>query len=366
MKKIALFAFISSLFLVSCDPESSQQTSYIPLGDYDSGVLVLNQGNFNVKSSISYISFDLNTVQNDIFSLVNTPLTLDLLGQDIGFNDNLAYIVLSGSNKIQIVNRYTMENIDSIESTLDNPRYIVFANGKGYVTNNGSSFSNFDDDFITVFNVSTKAIVTTIPITGGSADKMIVHNGKIYVAQGGEYGTGNSIVVIDTTTDSISNSIAVGDSPNSLQIENNFLWVMCGGNSKYYPPATTPTVGKLLKINLNTNTIVKSYLFDDATKYPNNFTIYGENSYFHIYKDVYKMGLSETSLPTTPAFTTIAESPNAFAIKNNHIYIADALNFNSNGKVFVYSLGTPGYPAIGTLEKEHTVGKSPSGFYFNQ
>jgi hypothetical protein len=48
----------------------------------------------------------------------------------------------------------------------------------------------------------------------------------------------------------------------------------------------------------------------------------------------------------------------SFAVNNNKIYVGDAVDYNSNGKVYVYS-------ALGALEHEYTVGVIPAGFYFN-
>lgn len=365
--RLFLTAVSGALFLASCSSDDqNDQTPRIPLGSYDSGTIVLNQGGFGGNTTLSYISFDTNTLQHDIFGVVNPTLpALGELGQDIGFNGNTAYVVLSNSDEIQIVNRYTMANVGSIASGFNHPRYIAFANGKGYVTNQ-ASFDNLNDDFVTVVNLSDNTVIKTIPLPGGSAEKLIVNGSKLYVAQGGEYGTGNKIAVINTTTDAVSNAITVGESPNSLQINNGFLWVLCGGNSKYFPMAAIPAPGKLLKINLADDTIAQTLTFSNAAKYPNNFSIYGNNAYFHMNKEVYKMVLNDASLPITPAFVTAAQTPNAFAVKANHIYIADATDYNSDGKIFIYSLGElTGSAAIGTLQKTHTVGLVPAGFYFN-
>jgi YVTN family beta-propeller protein len=364
--RLVLTAFISTLFLASCSKDDDP-IQYAPLGSYDSGVIVLNQGGFGGNTTLSYISFDLNTLQNDIYGVVNPSLpALGEFGQDIGFNGSKAYVVLDNADAIEIVNRYTMADIGSITTGMSHPRYIAFANGKAYVSNQ-ADFMSLTDDFVTVYNLATNAVITTIPVPGGSAEKMMVDGTKLYVAQGGEYGTGNKVVVIDTTTDTVSTSITVGDSPNSLQIENGFLWVMCGGNSKYYPFPVTATAGKLMKIDLANNNIVKTYSFPDVSKYPNNFAIYGANGYYNINKDIYKIDLTAPGLPSIPAFTTAAQSPNAFAVKSNHIYVGDATDFNSDGKVYIYSLGAvSGSSPIGTLQKTHTVGITPAGFYFNQ
>lgn len=362
IKKIALFAFISSLFLVSCDPESSQQTTYIPLGDYDSGVLVLNQGNFNANNSeISFISFDLNTLNNSIFSTVNPTLSLGDTGQDIGFYNQYAYVVLNNTPKIQIINRYTMQNVASIESGLNNPRYIAFANGKGYVTNWGDG-TDPNDDYIAVINLATNTITTTIPVAEGP-ERIIENAGKLYVAHTGGFGYGKTISIINETTNAVS-SILVGDVPNGMQINEGFLWVSCGGNPSY---SGNETAGKIVKVNLANNTVANTFAYTDVTNHPANLVVYGSFLYYTKDDGIYKMALNATALPSTPAFTTTSQGVYgvySFAIKNNHIYVGDAGNYISNGKVFIYSLGTT--TPIGTLEKEHTVGVSPTGFYFNQ
>ncbi len=362
MKKIALFAFISSLLLVSCDPESSQQTSYTPLGDYDSGVLVLNQGNYQGNNSeISFISFDLNTLNNSIFSTVNPTLTLGDTGQDIGFYNQYAYVVLNESSKIQIINRYTMQNLGAIETGLNNPRYIAFANGKGYVTNWGDG-GDPSDDYVAVINLETKTITTTISVTEGP-ERIIENAGKLYVAHSGGFGYGNTVSVINEATNEVS-SIVVGDVPNAMQINEGFLWVSCGGKPSY---SGNETAGKIVKINLNNNTISSTFPFSVSTNHPSNLVIYGSFVYFTKDTGIYKMALNDTSLPATPAFTTTNQGVYgiySFAIKSNHIYVGDAGDYTTNGKVLIYSLGTN--TPIGTLEKEHSVGVIPTGFYFNQ
>ena len=342
--------------MVSCDPESSQQTTYIPLGDYDSGVLVLNQGNFNANNSeISFISFDLNTLNTSIFSTVNPTLSLGDTGQDIGFYNQYAYVVLNNTPKIQIINRYTMQNVASIESGLNNPRYIAFANGKGYVTNWGDG-TDPNDDYIAVINLATNTITTTIPVAEGP-ERIIENAGKLYVAHTGGFGYGKTISIINETTNAVS-SILVGDVPNEMQINEGFLWVSCGGNPSY---SGNETAGKIVKVNLANNTVANTFAYTDVTNHPANLVVYGSFLYYTKDDGIYKMALNATALPSTPAFTTTSQGVYgvySFAIKNNHIYVGDAGNYISNGKVFIYSLVTT--TPIGTLEKEHTVGVSPT------
>ncbi|MBC7641008.1 MAG: hypothetical protein H7174_01510, partial [Flavobacterium sp.] len=356
-----------------CSKDELEVPVYTSKGTYDSGVLVLNEGKFTApNASISFISFDSNTVQNNIFSGVNPSSILGVTAQSIGINGDLAYIVLNGSNKIQIVNRFTMVNVGSITTGLNNPRYTVFANGKGYVTNWGDT-GNKTDDFVAILNLSNNTVSSIISVVEGP-EQIVNFNGNIYVSHKGGYGFGNSISVINTSTDAVTNTISVGDLPNTMVVNNGALWVMCEGIPSPYNPVTDPaeTGGKLLKISLTTNSITDTFSFG-TTSHPSNLTLYNDKLYYTLGSSVFGMALTPVApatsiaLPTSSLFNTNAISLYGFAIKTNKIYVADAKDFDSNGTVTIYSLGEiSGSPILGSKLNSHQVGVSPNGFYFNQ
>ena len=349
------FGVISLLFLFSsCTNDEDFPPLEIPLGAYDNGVLILNQGGFgNGNASVSYLSNDLNTFQNNIFSVVNPSITLGDTAQDIGFYLNNAYIVVNGSNKIEVVNRFTMKHVTTIDSGLNNPRYIVFSRGKGYVTNWGNGSSNFDD-YVAVINLNTNTVSETIAIAEGP-ERMAVANDKIYVAHAGGFGFGNSVSVIDAIDYSVT-SITVGDVPNSLEVNNGTLFVLCGGKPSW---TGSETGGKLSKINLTNNSV--SSIDFSATSHPSNIEIDGSSMFYTIDSDVYKTTVSATTLPTASLFSTTTQGVYgiySFAVKNDKIYVGDAADYSSDGKVHIYSTS-------GVLKTTKTVGVIPAGFYFN-
>ena len=353
-KKTFLFLTLTAS-LVSCTEETRTAES-VPLGDYENGVLILNQGNFGVgNATISYLSNDLNTFQNNIFSLVNPNVILGDTAQDIGFNNNMAYVVLNVSNKIQIVNRYTLKNIGSISIGLTNPRYIAFANGKAYVTCWGNA-SSATDDYVAVINLTTNTVSSIIPVVEGP-ERILENNGKLYVAHKGGYGYGNKITVINTSTDTISNTITVGDVPESMRITGTTMYVICSGNPNYAP---TETAGQLTKIDLSTNTVSSSIAFS-LTSHPSNLDFYNNELYYTVAENVFKTTTASTTLPTSPLFSVTAQGVYgiySFEVENNKIYIGDAVDYSSNGKIYVYSI-------TGALQNTKTVGVIPAGFYFN-
>lgn len=360
------FALLAIAFLShSCsDDDAITPNKYIPLGKYDSGVLVLNQGGFgHDDASLSYISFDFTKLENDIFSLANEEAILGDTAQDVAFYGSLGYIILNGSNKIEVVNRYTMKRVGTIETGLSNPRFMAIYNGKGYVTNWGDG-SNTNDDYVAVINLATSSVTANISVAEGP-EKILEHNGKLYVAHLGGYGFGNKISVIKTTDSSVR-TITVGDVPNAMAIKDDFLWVSYGGKPYFAPVETS---GGLVKINTATDAVVRAYSYPGDTTHPANLVLSADAAYYTIGSGVYKFALDAAALPAAPVFTTTEQGDYgvySFAIKQNHIYLGDAGNYQDPGKVYIYSLGTAiGQAPLGTLEQTYTVGVIPAGFYFN-
>jgi hypothetical protein len=353
-KKVVLLALISPFFLASCSNQDDKIET--PLGAYDNGVLVLNQGGFgNGNASLSYVSNDFVTFQNNIFALVNPTITLGDTGQDVGLYNDLAFIVLNYSNKIEVVNRYTMAHVATVSTGLNNPRYIAFANGNAYVTNWGNGGSA-TDDYVAVINLSTYVVSSTIPVVEGP-ERILEFNNKIYVAHAGGYNYGNTVSVISPANNTVSAKITVGDVPNSFEVSNGSLFVVCGGKPSYAP---TETAGSLVKINLSNNAVTSTINFAAAT-HPSNLDIESNDIYYTVGSDIFRVNVNATTLPTAPVFSTTAQGVYgvySFAVKNNSIYVGDALDYSSNGKIYVYSTS-------GVLNKDYTVGVIPAGFYFN-
>jgi YVTN family beta-propeller protein len=348
--KLVVAVLAGSLFFVSCS--NDDDTTEAPSGAYDNGVLVLNQGNFNAgNASVSFIS-DALTVENNIFQ-TNSGRVLGDVGQDIGLEGNNAYIVVNNSGKIEVANRYTFAPVATI-SGLVNPRYIAFENGKGYVTCWGAG-AIATDDYVAVIDLATNTVSTTIPVAEGP-EKIIEENGKLYVAHKGGFGFGNSVTVINTANNAIVTTITVGGIPGSLEEENGTLYVLSEGYPSY---AATETAGSLTRINMTNNTVISTTNFAGTT-HPSNLVIEGGALYYTVDNTVFKGGLLNLALPTTPLFTAdiaTGTSLTALTVEDNTIYIGSG-SFSANGNVKTYSL-------TGTLQQTLAVGVAPTGFYFN-
>lgn len=349
--RLFLAVIVSSAFFVSCSNDDDNNEE--PRGDYENGIFIANEGNFEKSNgAISYLSGDAS-IENNVFSLVNPGKTTGDTPMCIGFKDDAAYIVVNGSNKIEVVNRYTFKSITTITANLNNPRYIAFANGKGYVTNWGEG-GNPDDDYVAVLDLTTNTVTSSISVVEGP-EKIIENDGKLYVAHKGGWSQGNSLTVINSATNAVVTNFVVGDVPSGLAEENGTLYVLCDGKPFY---ADVETAGKIVKVNLSTNTISSTMSFTGLT-HPGFIDTEDNKIYYTVGNSIYSFAANATALPTAPLFkASDVKILYGFAVENNKIYIADAINNQDPGEIYIYSL-------TGAVTKTFTAGISPNGFYFN-
>ncbi len=318
---------------------------------FENGVYVTNEGGFGAgNASVSFIS-NANVLQNNIYSLANAGATLGDTAQSMFFEGSKSYIILNGSNSIKVVNRYTLV-LEATISGLLNPRYMASFGGNLFVTCWGDPFVT-TDDYVAIINANTNVISSNIALPEGP-ENIVLNSGKLYVAQKGGYGFGNKVSVIDAATFAVLTTITVGDVPNSLVIDNGILYILCGGLPSYAP---VETFGSLVKYDLATNAITSTISF--ATTHPNNLKIVGSDMYFTIKSAVHKSSLTDTTLPNTALFSVTSQGVAgiyAFNVIDDVLYVADAGDYTTAGKVYTYSTS-------GTLLNSFTVGVIPNGFY---
>jgi YVTN family beta-propeller protein len=340
LKNLYLGLIAAAFLFTSCSNDDDSKND-VPLGAYDNGVFILNEGNFGTpNASVSYLSNDLVTFQNDIFSVVNTPTVLGDVAQSMSFSDDKAFIVVNASNEVEVVNRYTLKSLGTITENLKNPRYSVVLNDKLYVTNAVSKA-------VTVYDTKTYAYIATIAVNKTS-EKIVTANGKLYVANAA-YGSGSTVTVIDPATNTVTKTITLENGINSIEAKNGFVYVLSG----------TDTKSAISKINTTTDTATS--IGSTAVKKAINMDIDGDKIYYTQATEVYAIDLNATTF-SDKALLSVKDSSwstfYGFGVIDGKIYSADANGFTADGTVTVYS-------STGTLLKTLTVGKGPNGFYSN-
>lgn len=352
MNRNLLFLSTILSLLISCS-DSEPIIPSEPLGAYEKGILISNEGPFaNGHGSVTFIDKKLEYIEQNIYQHVNVNDHVGNVLNSIGFSENKAYLIANVSNRITVVDRYTFERKNLIQNGLNNPRYFEAVGTIGFVTNWGNPLDN-EDDYVAVIDLTTENVITQIPVSFGP-EKMIALGRKLYVAHKGGYGHNNIISVIDADAYEVEAEIQVGDVPGSMvdDFKGN-LWVLCEGIPVW---TGTETNGSLVRINTNTNEITLELDFG-AQNHPQFLTGDTGNLYYNLNGNVYKMRDTDSELPTKEALSGLYFYN--MIVSEGILYGLDAKDFASVGSLEVYNI------ANNAFIKTIPAGIIPGGIYFN-
>lgn len=356
MRKL-LYILIGVLGLFSCS-ESPVDTVFFDFTG-NRGVYIVNQGNFMYgNSSLSFYDPATKRVVNHVFQARNGAPLGDV-AQSMTIWNNLGFVVVNNSGKIYIIDSSTAEFKGSI-SGLSSPRYIHIINSeKAYVT-------DLYARKITIFNPSTFRITGEIPVGNSKSEfnqhpteQMVQYKNLVFTNC---WSYDNKILVIDTNTDQLIDSIEVLKQPNSLVIDKeNKIWVLTDGGFEGNPYSYEKP--GLLKIDAETREIERSFRFA-LGEHPLSLCLNAEgDSLFFLNRHVWKMAVIDKKLPEqafiTSANTNLYGGFFSLAVdpSNSEIYVGDAIDHAQNGVVHRYNRS-------GKLIDEFKVGISPGGFAF--
>ncbi|MDP5081520.1 MAG: cell surface protein [Winogradskyella sp.] len=354
MKKTILSTFALALLVCSCSNDDDM-TPTVPLGDYENGIIIVGEGGFTTSGTISFVSDDLMTSENDVFFNINAE-ELGSFFQSIGFNDNLAYMVVDNGT-ITVANRYTMEKTGAITAGLASPRYMAFSNGKGFVSNWGDP-NITTDDFIAVINLFSNTVETTIPVDFGP-EQLVINGNKLFVSHKGAFGINNIVSVIDTNNNSVE-TIALDDKPDEMIINNaGNLIVLSEGATLYDIDFNVigNTDASINTINVTDHTVISTLSFE-AGQHPSLMSYENGVLYYVLDNKVYSLTDTDTALPSNAILNLTAGFAYGMAVKNNNLFISDA-SFSQQSTLQVYDLNAL------SLTESFTVALAASKIYFN-
>lgn len=364
MKTIKLYAsvLIAASLSFSCNTDDDTVTTLDDVEDmegntlpdpFENGVLVSHEGAFSGGfGTVSFLDASLTTSENGIYQSVNDD-NLGGIVQSIAFSEVHAYVISNLSNRVTVVNRFTFEEVARIDQGLVNPRYMVLANGRGYITNWGDGLVA-TDDYIAVVDLNTNEVINTIAV--GEGPEQIVYNGNsIYVSHKGGFSVNNIVTVINPDADNVTTTIAVGDAPDEMEIDiEGNLWVLSEGRFAFQG---TETGGRFTKIDTSTNQPITTAILAD-TDHPSFMDLDGGEVFYYLNGSVIRVGINDGILSQT---TPILEGLSFFgmAVINGALIGCNAGDFNSNGTVEIYDLST------NTLTTTLNVGLIPAKVYPN-
>lgn len=349
-KKLNLLWFVcAALFFVTCSDDDNPTP---PLTVTESGVFIVNEGTYGSgTASLSYYNANEKTVENGVFSRVNN-FSLGDVAQSITIDANLktAYVVVNNSGVVFGMDVETFASKGKITG-LTSPRQMhLISSSKAYV-------SDLYGGKISIVNPTTYTVTGTISTGTHASTEQMVQSGKYVFTNCWSYD--NKILVIDTESDKIVDSIEVGVQPAGIVLDkNDKIWVLCDGG--WYGNPYGYEAPSLYRIDAQTRTVegkMEFALGDYATKICINKL--GNLIAFLLNGDVYTLSVTPASKPSSPTISGTGKSfyGIGFNPENSELYVADAVDYMQSGKVYRYNNSFVASDTIG-------VGVIPSAFGF--
>lgn len=348
LTKLLTIAFASALlFTTSCTDDSNATNDMY----YGNGFLVANEGSYGKPNAeVTFVSSDLNTKQDNIFSSNNGSSNLGDVLQTIAFNGENAYLVLNNSNKIEVVNRYNFKRITTVTSNLQNPRYMAFSGNQYYVTNNNYTdvrkLNVYNNDNSYVKSISFDRAAEKVVEASGSI--VVQTDGVTYDASFNELPTGYTITIIKPSTNTVDKTVTLPS--------NGIIRDLISYNGNAYALASDNTNSYIYKIDAAAGTFTITTL----TALPQAQRLIAYNNKFYFYNSsnkIYSMTVGSTTIPTTPLVTATGYLY-GFNIIDDKLFVSDA-SFTADSKVNVYNTTS------GALLKTFTAGIGTNGFFKN-
>lgn len=246
------------------------------------------------------------------------------------------YIVVNGTNTIEVVNRHNLHSLAKIEAKAPYTGFkkIVGYNGKVYVTSSNG--------YVCQIDTATYAVEKTLEIGNGPKD-ICSSTGTLYVSN-----LGGSISVIDIDSFTETKRISVKQSPEHIKCDNsasnNNIYFICEGEEK-------PVLCRMNSA-FQVEELCNATLFALKDKY-----LYCYNDKATAAKDKYF--IYDTSKDMVREFgISVVGTPSVIGVNDNKIYVASHMDATKPSSLTVYNNRF-------VAEKTFTVGVNPIAIFFD-
>jgi DNA-binding beta-propeller fold protein YncE len=339
---IILFGWLIAISFTSCRKDASQipsENEQIGNGSSGSaikGLYLLNEGNMGSnKASLDFYDYTTGTYKRNLFGETNPDVVLGLgdVGNDIAVYGTKMYVVVNGSNRVVVLNARTAKRIKEIN--VPNCRYLKFYKNNAYITSY--------EGYVAVADTTLLTVQSTIKV-GRQPEQMAIVDSKMYVANSGGYTPPDydrTVSVIDLNTNAVIKSIDVAINLNRI-VADRYGDVYVTSRGDYYDIQP-----KLFVIDSKTDAVKKQFDIPVTELTINNDLayIYSVTFNYKTSENTIKYALLDIKTETLLNRTFITDGteqdiiqPYGLAVDplNEDVYITDARDYISSGKLYCY------------------------------
>jgi DNA-binding beta-propeller fold protein YncE len=340
-------ATLTGLLFIACDPSGKE----VPLGAYEKGVFILNEGAFGANDGEVY-HYDpaSNVMQANVFETQNGRPFAGLL-QDLVIEGDKIFLV-ANTGKIEILEEKTFKSIIAFGANFHIPRSLVVANQKLYISDWGPYDANWENpnSFVAVVqNINSGTIQKKINVSS-QPEKMMVVGNRLLVA----CSAAKKLEVIDLNSEEVISSLAIEGSPFSFfEFQGKtYLYAYDDLNVYFHEILTTNfSIVRTIKIAISGAT-------SSLTLGDNGEIFVVTSTGWPTYNDsIVKISLANSSILSSNFYSGSGFYGIGYDAARKEIYLANNNGFQGNGTVLILN---PNGQAVKTLN----VGRGPSGFVF--
>lgn len=332
------------------------------------GFFLLNEGNMGSnKSSIDFFSYETGKYMRNIYPGRNPEIVKELgdVGNDIAIYGDKLYAVINCSHYVEVMDVHTARHLGRID--ILNCRYIVFNNGKAYVSSYAGPVQ-IDPNSRPgkVVEIDTTSLqITREVVVGYQPEQMVITNGKLYVANSGGYRYPNydrTVSVIDLSSFKVVNTIDVAINLHRMVIDRYGRIYVSSRGDYYNIGADVYTIdSKTDKVTGNLGIAASDMCLSGDSIYMTSVEwsyITNSNTVTYSLYDVGKGRVVSNSFITDGTDKQI-QIPYGVAVNpdTKEIFVTDAKDYVTPGTLYCFS-------PEGRLKWKVTTGDIPAHFAF--
>lgn len=342
--RLSLLLILAAFGFWACDNEGPQ----IPLGEFERGVLIVNEGAFGANDGEIYHYTGEGDVSTDIFENANNRPFAGLI-QDVIEHEGRTYLV-ANTGKVEVVDTRDFSSLGAVSEGLDITRSLAVYQDKLYISDWGSFDANFNspDSYIAVVNSLNGGAISKKIEVSSRPEKMYLLGSRLLVANA------QNMDVVNLETETLASTVEIKGNPAKfIRFEGN-LYLYARDAANIY----------LHRINTNNFTIQSTTEISLAGA-TSNMTLGRSGEAYVVtssgwpdYDDaVAKISLSQPQVIDASIYRGSGFYGIGFHPEENRVYVADNNGFQANGTVIILD-------ESGSEIRTLAAGRGPSGFVF--